>query len=152
MGISSSSQGAIGGGYSSPNVPIQPLKKNCVFYHMKNGLDYPWLVKDYGVLVKAEFSEGGQGWVDYESLHQDVAGGPIHNWWVEHCRAVSHDVAHLAAQHIATFVDPRTRSIVMRFTFANGDVYQSDINGDHFARFFQLEQDYAMALFSQQNM
>lgn len=142
MGISSSAEAAL--------APKQPLKQNCVYYHARRGLDYPWLVPQYGVLVKAEFNENGQGWVDYESLHQDIAGGPIHNWWVEHCRAVSHDVKDLAAQHVALFVDPRTRQVIMRFTFANGDVYQSDTHGGYFAHFYQLEQDYAVALMQEQ--
>ena len=115
----------------------------------QGGLDYPWLVPSYGRLVRAEFSEGDMGWIDYSQLHSSTPGGPIHNWWTEHCRAVSHDVNNLAENHIAIFITPETRSIIMRFTFENGTVYQSDVDLDAFKLFFHLEEEYARALIAQ---
>ena len=128
----------------------QPMQAYCPAYHGMDQLDYPWLTPVYGKLVKAEFNENNQGWIDYEQMHATTPGGPMHNWWVEHCQAISHDVNNLATSHIATFVTPATRTIVMRFTFDNGNVYRSDVDTQLFTRFYQLEEDYAKALYAQQ--
>lgn len=127
----------------------QPLAAHCVTYHSRSGLDYPWLHSIYGRIVLAEFNEGGP-WIDYEQAHQSRPGTPLHNWWVEHCQAVDHDADGLAARHIATFVNPQTRSVLMRFTFENGRVYQSDVDMEVFTHFYQLEEEYARALALQQ--
>lgn len=128
------------------------MQEHCILYHSlesQGGLDYPWLAPSYGRLVRAEFNEGNMGWIDYSQLHRSSPGGPIHNWWLEHCRAVSHDVNNLAENHIAIFVTPETRSIIMRFTFENGTVYQSDKDTEVFELFFRLEEQYAKALIEQ---
>lgn len=131
---------------------VQPMKEHCIVYHSlesQGGLDYPWLVPSFGRLIRAEFNEGDMGWIDYSQLHRSSPDGPIHNWWMEHCRAVSHDVNNLAANHIAIFVSPETRSIIMRFTFENGTAYRSDVDLDTFKLFFHLEEEYARALIAQ---
>ena len=125
----------------------QPFLDHCVEYHSQNGLDYPWLEQQYGKLVKAEFSERGvDRWIDYKQLHETVPGGIMHTWWVEHCNTVNHDMNNLAYNHIQAFVAP-DRFAIMRFTFANGAVYQSDINYQEFIHMYQLEQDYARNLY-----
>ena len=127
----------------------QPLKKYCVDFHSRRGLDYPWLTQKYGVLIKAEFKEGDGEWTDYERLHQSQPNGKFHSWWVEHCQSVSHDVNDLAAKHVAFFVTPETRIAVMRFTFANGRVYRSDMDNDDFIDMYILEEIYARRIYEE---
>jgi hypothetical protein len=125
------------------------MKEYCPYYHAseaQGGLDYPWLTSFYGKLVKAEFNENNQGWIDYSQLHRTPPNGATHNWWIEHCHAVSHDVDDLYNSHMAIFVNPDTRSIVMRFTFESGLIYRSDIDTSVFSHFFALEAAYARSL------
>jgi hypothetical protein len=132
-----------------PTPFTQPMQQSCPYYHSlqsQGGLDYPWLVPSYGQVVKAEFNENNQGWIDYSQLHMSTPNGPLHNWWVEHCSAVSHSINNLSADHIATFVTPATRTIIMRLIFDDGRVYQSDMDMTVFRYFFILEETYAKQL------
>jgi len=125
-----------------------PHGKECQFgyapveyTHSLFGLNYPWLNEEFGPLVKTEFLEGQSGWVDYEQLHRTKSDPTLHTWWIEHCRAVSHEPSKLYASHMKAFVN-EGRFAVLRFTFANGAVYRSDYNQDAFATFYRLEEDY----------
>jgi hypothetical protein len=125
-----------------------PHGKECQFgyapveyTHSLFGLNYPWLDEEFGPLVKTEFLEGQSGWVDYEQLHRTKSDPTLHTWWIEHCRAVSHEPSKLYATHMKAFVN-EGRFAVLRFTFANGAVYRSDYNQDAFDRFYRLEENY----------
>jgi hypothetical protein len=134
---------------SSTSASYQPMQTSCPYFHSsqsQGGENYAWLTPYFGNLVKAEFNENNQGWIDYSQLHASSPGSAAHNWWIEHCQAINHNTNNLAADHIATFVTPATRTIVMRFTFDDGHVYRSDIDTAVFTYFFQLEQQYAQKL------
>lgn len=127
---------------------MQPLQAKCPYFHSADGFNYMWLAPIYGKVVKAEFNEKNQGWINYEQLHSSTPGTSLHNWWIEHCQSVSHDINNLYTSHVATFVTPETRTIVMRLTFDNGRVYQSDVDTATFMHFFQIEESYAKYLFT----
>lgn len=129
---------------------VQPLKSNCPYYHSQHGLHYPWLeAAGYGVVTRSEFMEGASGWIDYEQIHQGPSGA-LYNWWIDHCQAISHDVTNLAADHITKFVNPQTRTILMRLTLTrpHGTVITIDSasHGSLFEQFFLLEEQYARQL------
>ena len=102
-----------------------------VFSHDQTGDNYVWLEPEFGRLQWVEFEEpaGSGQWVTYDRYY-----------WTRHGCIVSHDPERLLEDHVRTYVDPRTKTINLRFWFElpSGRVYSAAPT----RRFYELERDY----------
>lgn len=93
--------------------------------------NYVWLQPVYGKVLWIEFEEpaGSGSWRHYDRYY-----------WARHGCVVSHKGDDLYDEHVAFYVDPRTKKINLRFWFEepSGRVY-SMAPTEHF---YRLEADY----------
>lgn len=109
--------------------------------HSKHGWNHPWLHKEFGKVTRAEFCEEETKWINFDDFHRCKSNEDERSWWVDHCKLVSHHPHHLFDSHMDAYVR-KTRFAVMRLTFDNGSVYQSDLHPKDFEKIFLLEQEY----------
>ncbi len=122
---------------------------NCSYAHKETGLNYSWLNKEFGKVLKIEFEEP----VDKNNLNSQ--GKPIYdneemvgNWqpytdkiWDIHCKpnVIDHSPSKLVDQHLAAFVNPQSRFARLKFTLHKNDkIYQMEPT----KRFYELEKDF----------
>lgn len=99
--------------------------------HAQDQLSYIWLKPKYGKVIRVQFEEpaGSGKWQDYTTY-----------WWTRHSCVISHDPKKLYEEHVKYFIDPKTKSINLKFWFerSDGSVYSMA----PIEEFYKLEQEY----------
>lgn len=121
---------------------------NCSYAHKESGLNYSWLNKEFGEVLKIEYEEP----VEKRNLNNNRPiysdGEMIGDWkpytddiWEIHCdpTVIDHSPKKLVEQHMSAFINKNTRFARLRFTFKKEDkIYQQEPT----KRFYELERDF----------
>ncbi len=123
---------------------------SCSHAHKETGLNYCWLNKEFGRIIKIEYEEPVEKkylTFDGKSIYNN-RGEMMGNWkpytdkiWDIHCKSdvIDHSQTRLVEQHMKAFVN-EGRFARLRFTLMKngGELYQREPN----KRFYELERDF----------
>lgn len=113
------------------DLPDEGCIYDVVWTHDQIGYNYVWLHPHYGKVLWIDFEEpiGSGNWRTYNRY-----------WWTQHASLVSHDPETLVKDHVKWYVNPKTKTINLRFWFElpNGEVYSMAPT----KHFYELERDY----------